>query len=156
MQIQVRLAPLHRNLRAVMARGSRGMTLIEIMVVVAIVSLLMGGIGVVAFRRFQDAQHDTARNNAVQQAQLVEQYMLQKRGKCPKSWQDLKAAGVSGKVVKDPWGNDFTMKCPGEHGTVDVSSVGPDGEPGTEDDITAWDETPSTKGGDAKAGEDEG
>ena len=121
------------------------MTLIEIMVVVAIVSLLMGGIGVVAFQRFQDAQQDTARNNAVQQAQLVEQYMLQKRGKCPKSWQDLKAAGISGKVVKDPWGNDFILKCPGEHGTADVSSAGPDGEPGTEDDITAWEDTPSTK-----------
>ncbi len=131
-----------RRWRAPIPRhASRGMTLIEIMVVVAIISLLMGGIGMVAFQRFTKAQLDTARNNAVQQQQLVEQYMLQKRGKCPKTWQDLKAAGVTSKVVKDPWGNEFILKC--EKGKVEVSSAGPDGEPGTEDDIQSTDETPS-------------
>jgi general secretion pathway protein G len=126
------------------------MTLIEIMVVVAIISLIMGGIGFVAFQRFQTAQLDTARNQAVQQQQLVEQYMLQKRGKCPKTWEDLKSAGVTTKVTKDPWGNEYILKCPGEHGPVDVSSPGPDGEQGTDDDINAWDDAPSEKAAEEK------
>ncbi len=123
------------------ARASRGMTLIEIMIVVAIISLIMGGVGLVAFQRFQAAQLDTARNNALQQQQLVEQYMIQKRGKCPKSWQDLVKANIATKVLKDPWGNEFILECDG--GKVKVSSAGPDGEPGTEDDIASTDETPS-------------
>ena len=123
------------------AAASRGMTLIEIMIVVAIISLIMGGVGLVAFQRFQAAQLDTARNNALQQQQLVEQYMIQKRGKCPKSWQDPVKANIGTKVLKHPWGNEFILKCEG--GKVEVSSAGPDGEPGTEDDISATDDTPS-------------
>ena len=47
------------------------------------------------------------------------------------------------KVTKDPWGNDYVFKCPGEHGTVDISSNGKDGEAGTEDDINSWDDETS-------------
>jgi general secretion pathway protein G len=74
----------------------------------------------------------------VQIQQLVEQYMVQKKGKCPKTLQDLKASGIASKLSKDPWGNDYTMKCPGEHGPADISSYGPDGEADTEDDIHSW------------------
>jgi general secretion pathway protein G len=120
------------------ARASRGMTLIEIMVVLAIIGLIVGGIGVMAFSRFADAQVDTARNQTVQIQQLVEQYMVQKKGKCPKTLQDLKASGIASKLTKDPWGNDYVMKCPGEHGPADITSNGPDGEADTEDDIRSW------------------
>lgn len=133
------------------AQASRGMTLIEIMVVLAIIGLIVGGISVMAFNRFSDAQGDTARNQTVQISQLVEQYMLMKKGKCPKTLQELKAAGIASKVTKDPWGNDYTFKCPGEHGSVDVTSNGPDGEQGTEDDIHNYDD----EAGKASA-EDEG
>lgn len=42
--------------------------------------------------------------------------------------------------LKDPWGNEFHYVVPGEHNekTFDLSSNGPDGEEGTEDDITNW------------------
>jgi general secretion pathway protein G len=53
-----------RELRARLA-SQRGMTLIEIMVVVAIISLILGGVGVMAFNRFQDARLSTARNEVV-------------------------------------------------------------------------------------------
>ena len=125
----------------------RGMTLIEIMVVVAIISLVLGGVGLMAFNQFKQAQTDTARKDVVQIQQAVELYMTQKRGKCPKTLQDLKASGVAAKVSKDPWGNDYEIKCPGEKTSVDVISAGPDGELGTEDDVNnytdeAADETP--------------
>ncbi|MGH1343436.1 MAG: type II secretion system protein GspG [Nannocystales bacterium] len=116
----------------------RGMTLIEIMVVVAIISLVLGGVGLMAFNSYKDAQTDTARNDVVQIQHVVELYMTQKRGKCPKTLQDLKAAGVASKVSKDPWGNDYEIKCPGEKASVDVISAGPDGEIGTEDDVNNY------------------
>jgi general secretion pathway protein G len=119
-------------------RRQRGMTLIEIMVVVAIISLVLGGVGIMAFNAFKDAQTDNARKDVVQIQQAVEMYRTQKRGKCPKNLQDLKAAGIASKISKDPWGNDYQIKCPGEQTEVDVISAGPDGEVGNEDDITNY------------------
>ncbi len=116
----------------------RGMTLIEIMVVVAIISLVLGGVGLMAFNSFKQAQTDTAKKDVVQIQQAVELYMTQKRGKCPKTLQDLKASGVAAKVTKDPWGTDYEIKCPGEKTSVDVVSAGPDTELGTEDDVNNY------------------
>jgi len=43
-------------------------------------------------------------------------------------------------VPKDPWGNDYVYECPGRHNPsfYDLSSAGPDGRMGTDDDITNW------------------
>ena len=43
-------------------------------------------------------------------------------------------------VPKDPWGNDYLYECPGKHNPsyYDVSSAGPDGRFGTDDDICNW------------------
>ena len=41
-------------------------------------------------------------------------------------------------LPQDPWGNDYQLLSPGEHGNIDVYSVGLDGEAGTEDDIGNW------------------
>jgi len=38
----------------------------------------------------------------------------------------------------DPWGNLYIYEYPGKHGTYDLISAGPDGKPGTEDDIVNW------------------
>ena len=42
------------------------------------------------------------------------------------------------RLPADPWGNDYVLVNPGEHGAYDLLSAGPDGEMGTEDDITNW------------------
>ncbi len=140
----IRRALAKRRRMTFVRRSQLGMTLIEIMVVVAIISLILGGVGVMAFNRFKDAQVDTARNQCVTLAGAVLQYKVQKRGKCPKSLQDLKAAGFTNQVGKDPWGNEYEFKCPGENQEVDVISGGPDNEIGTEDDISnAPDDTPA-------------
>jgi len=43
-------------------------------------------------------------------------------------------------VPKDPWGNDYLYECPGKHNPsfYDISSAGPDGRLGTDDDICNW------------------
>jgi len=120
------------------ARASeRGMTLIEILVVLAIIGLVMGGVGVYAFGQFKQARVDNAWNEIRQLEMNIETYMMQ-ANKCPKTMQDLKARGVIKKVTKDPWGEEWVIKCPGEHGDADISSGGPDKTLGNEDDVNSW------------------
>lgn len=125
--------------RLIASRSTRGMTLIEILVVLAIIGLIMGGVAIVAFQAFDDAKLKAAANDMATLSNGVEMYRLQKN-KCPKSAQDLKAAGIIKQATKDPWGQDYVIKCPGEHGSVDITSPGKDGQLGTEDDINSWDE----------------
>ena len=117
--------------------AQRGMTLIEVMVVVAIISLVMGGIGLMAFERYKDAQVSTAKNQVETITGAVQTYRASKRGKCPRTLIELRASGYINKVEPDPWGNDYEFSCPGKDGLgVDVTSPGPDGEMDTEDDIS--------------------
>jgi len=43
-------------------------------------------------------------------------------------------------VPKDPWGHDYVYVCPGKHNptSFDITSAGPDGQLGTDDDIGNW------------------
>lgn len=45
------------------------------------------------------------------------------------------------KIPLDPWGNPYIYECPGRHNPngYDLSSAGPDGQPGNDDDICNWD-----------------
>lgn len=42
--------------------------------------------------------------------------------------------------LKDAWGNEYRYTCPGTYNTegFDLSSNGPDGQEGTDDDIVNW------------------
>ncbi len=132
-------------------KASHGMTLIEIMVVLAIISLILGGVGVMAFNRYKDAQLDDAKHQVVQIQQLVEQFKLAKR-KCPKNIAELKSSGYAAKVAKDPWGTDYEVRCDAD--LIEVTSAGPDGTPGTDDDISssADESTGEIEGGSKKPG----
>ena len=44
-------------------------------------------------------------------------------------------------LPKDPWGNDFQYRFPGEHGDVDIFSLGSDnavGGDGDKQDVVSW------------------
>ncbi len=136
---RIQLARQRKRLAAAAAaRGSRGMTLIEILVVLAIIGLIMGGVAVYASGALTEAKLKTAKKDIANLETSIEMFQIQKN-KCPKSVQDLKAAGIIKKVTKDPWGTEYIIKCPGEHGGVDISSLGKDKEV-SEDDINSWDE----------------
>jgi general secretion pathway protein G len=121
------------------------MTLIEIMVVLAIIGLIVGGVAVAAFGQLGNAKIKTAMNDVTQIQSASEMYMVSKN-KCPKDMKELKAGGILKKSKKDPWGTAFQITCPGEHSEIDVSSAGPDKQFGSEDDVNSWDE------GDAEVG----
>ena len=114
---------------------------IENMITSGVKALVIAAIdGTTLSNALDNARIDTAGKDIKTFVGGVEMYSIQKKGKCPKTLDDLKAAGVIKAINKDPWGNDYVLKCPGEHGDVDISSAGPDGEFGNEDDINSWDD----------------
>ncbi|HEX3698489.1 MAG TPA: type II secretion system protein GspG [Polyangia bacterium] len=118
----------------------RGFTLLEIMVVLAIIGLIVGSVGVMVFNRFKKAQVSTAKTRVTQVANAVTQYMLDNSNNCPRSLEELVAQKYLQKGMKDPWGKDFILRCPGTNDTdgADVSSAGPDKAEGTADDVKSW------------------
>jgi general secretion pathway protein G len=119
--------------------GDSGMTLMEIMIVFALIALIMGAVGVGAFNYFKKGQVKTARIQVNEIMQKAQQYMMDNNNECPKSMDDLVAQKYMPRRQKDPWNKDFIMRCPGQINTdgIDVISVGPDGTEGTADDIKA-------------------
>jgi general secretion pathway protein G len=124
-------------------RGDRGFTLLEIMVVLAIVALIFGGIGAAVFSKYKKAQVMGAklRVKAVREANA--QYMMDNSNNCPRGIDDLVAQKYLDKGnAKDPWGKDMLFRCPGTNDTdnADVVSAGPDKQEGTADDIKSWEQ----------------
>jgi general secretion pathway protein G len=132
--------PQDAGLRRLQRKRDRGFTLLEIMVVLAIIGLIVGSVGVMVFNRFKKAQVSTAKTRVTQVANAVTQYMLDNSNNCPRSLDELVAQKYLQKGMKDPWGKDFILRCPGTNDTdgADVSSAGPDKAEGTADDVKSW------------------
>ena len=135
-------------------RRAAAFTLLEIMLVVAIISLLLGS----AFYMFggrlavgQDARINAdfvAINSALQTYRMVADDQL------PTTEQGLQALvtmpqgdpkpskwyQMMDKMPKDPWNREYVYVCPGKHNTngYDLSTKGRDGIEGTEDDRNNW------------------
>jgi general secretion pathway protein G len=118
-----------------------GFTLIEIMIVLAIIALIAGGVGTAVFKQFSKAKVSIAKQRVGYAQKATVQYMIDNTGNCPKSIEDLVAQKYLDKAnAKDPWDKPFTFKCPGTNDTdsADVSSGGPDKQEGNADDIRSW------------------
>lgn len=136
----VTISTLLRERRALRPRNEAGFTLLEIMVVLAIIGLIVGSVGVMVFNRFKKAQSQTAKTRVTEISNATTQFMLDNGNSCPRSLEDLVAQKYLKKGLKDPWGKDFIFRCPGTNDTdgADVVSAGPDKQEGTADDIKSW------------------
>ncbi len=129
------------------SRDRRGMTLVEIMVVITIIVSLMAVLSVTVLSRLADAQRDQTKIQIRQVEQGLQMYAMRHKGRFPTTSDGLEAAAKympkTGEVPKDAWGNDFQYFSPGNHGEneYEIISLGRDGKEGGEDadaDIHSW------------------
>ena len=126
------------------ARALRGMTLLEIMIVLAILALVMGLlVGPRVFRAFQDSKTEIARNTVRKLAnEAYPQWAMKpsNNGKCP-TLVDL-SEYMNSKDEKDPWGEEYVVKCGGDLPAgatgIAIVSKGDDKKEGTGDDLKSW------------------
>lgn len=121
------------RLRRAMARG---MSLIEIMIVVAIIAMVAGGVAVVAIPKMREAQVQQAETGARVVRSAVSQWQLAENeyGTCPTVSQLVEDKQLdSGQNTTDPWGQDYVITCADDE--VIVMSAGPDKKAGSKDDI---------------------
>ncbi|KEY58926.1 type II secretion system major pseudopilin GspG [Serratia sp. DD3] len=131
----------------------RGFTLLEIMVVIVIIGILASLVvpNLMGNKEKADQQKTVSDIMALESA--LDMYKLD-NSRYPSTEQGLQAlvtkpsaqpeprsypqGGYIRRLPQDPWGADYQLLSPGQHGQVDIFSYGPDGTPDTEDDIGNW------------------
>src|SRR5262249_18394615 len=112
-----------------------GMTLVEIMVVVIIMTLIASAVGVAVFQQKKKADIKDSRMGAAAVSSASVLWISEHAGQCPSVQQLMDDGDLDAhKRTKDAWDHDFTIECNDDG--VTVKSAGPDGQMGTEDDIT--------------------
>ena len=138
-------APLRRG--AVIRRAAeRGLTLVEIMVVIAILGLLMSVVAVNVMGSLQEANVDATKLTIKKVEQGIQMYATKHKGKYPSTSDGLDAAAKyfpDNKVPTDAWGNEFQYFSPGTNGGRDYEIIslgrdGQDGGEGVDGDIRSW------------------
>lgn len=113
-------------------RRNRGMTLIEIMVVITILGLIAAAVGVAVIPKLEEAKRDTARLDINSLQNALKLYYT-KQGKYPDTATGLKALVDTQNLDKmpvDPWGNEYIYM--NEGGKPVIMSYGADGTAGGE------------------------
>ena len=121
-----------RILKEATRRRARGMTLIEIMVVLVILGLIAGAIGYNVFGQLKEAQIKTAKLDLGSISNAVDLYHVE-TGQWPDSLGQLVPKFVKD-LHKDPWGQEYAYIKTGDG--YDIYSYGPDKAQGGGDDIT--------------------
>jgi general secretion pathway protein G len=124
------------------ARTSRGFTLLELLVVVAIIGLLAGYVAPRYFGQVGKSEVNAAKAQMDALEKALDAYRLD-TGRYPNAEMGLIALVTKPQnepkwngpylrkaVPNDPWGKPYIYKIPGERGEYDLVSYGKDGQPG--------------------------
>ena len=129
--------------------GARAFTLMELLLVLAIIGLLMGGAAVGYSSIMNQGRATKAEANINTIASYIQMYTTKNNGQPPSQ-----AAGLRALVTKriltdenlltDPWGEPVEYKVPGTRSKdkFDIWSKGADKTSGNEDDIGNWTAAP--------------
>ena len=127
------------------------MTLIEIMIVIAILGLLASIVGVAVIGRLQEGRIGAAQTQ-IKSFESAMQLYNRDCGKYPGTADGLNALIskpancnrwkpylTQSSIPLDPWGNPYEYFHPGTHGQeLEIISKGPDGTLNTQDDVVNW------------------
>jgi len=131
--------------------GQHGFTLVELLLVLVILALIAGLVLPGIIGKAESAKAKAASSQISRISMSVESYYLD-TGNTPSSLDELvsEPSGLSGwngpyiknSLLKDPWGQPYKYRVPGEHGDFDIESYGADRQKGGEGknaDIASWD-----------------
>lgn len=132
-------------------KKTQGFTLVELLVVLAILGMIAAFAAPRVFKYLGSAKTDAAKIQIESLASGLDLYKLEV-GSYPRSLSALveKPAGVSKwngpylkkrSIPKDPWGKDFIYRFPAKDGSYELISLGADGVAGGEgenSDISSW------------------
>lgn len=135
-------------------RGESGFTLVEMLVVLAIIGLLVGFVGPRVLNYLSDSKARAARMQIEGFSAALDLFYLDNGG-YPSSTEGLnalvqkpdQAAHWRGPYLKsyaipnDPWGRAYVYRSPGQHGSYDIVSLGAEGREDSADtatQITSW------------------
>ena len=126
------LAERMRQARAAL-NNSRGMTLVEVLIVLTIMASIMGVVGFVAVGALDKAGKKEAVLDMGTLGQGVEQFYIMNGRTYPKSLDELVKDNTISKVPTDPWNEEYVYIVTDK--SFELSSKGPDKISGNEDDI---------------------
>jgi prepilin-type N-terminal cleavage/methylation domain-containing protein len=135
---------MRQVMKKALAGSQRGMTLLEIMIVLAILALVMGlVVGPKVMKLFASSKVQIAQDTVKKYA--YEAYPSWSAAhpdkQCPEKLEDLNEY-MNNKDIKDPWGGSYKMLCgqnlPAGAKGLAVTSPGEDGKDGTSDDVKSW------------------
>ena len=131
-------------------RRQRGFTLVELLLVLVILALIAGLVLPGIIGKAESAKAKAASSQISRISMSVESFYLD-TGSTPSSLDELvdEPSGVTGwngpyiknTLLKDPWGEPYQYRVPGEHGDFDIWSYGADRQQGGEGnnaDVTSW------------------
>lgn len=135
-------------------RSLHGFTLIELLVVLMILGLLAGLVGPQVLRYLGGAKTETAKLQIEELGAGLDLFYLEV-GRYPTTDETLTALVKKpatannwrgpylkkNQIPKDPWGNDYRFRSPGENAEYDLYSYGQDnteGGEGENTDIVSW------------------
>jgi general secretion pathway protein G len=135
---------LRTRLARKLARAQRGMTLLEIMIVLAILALVMGLlVGPKVMKMFGESRVDTTKIKLKKYAfEAYPSWSAAHPDKgCPEKLADLNEY-MNSEDSNDSWGKPLKMLCgsnlPAGAKGIAIMSAGADNKEGTEDDLKSW------------------